>query len=179
MNTNIRLFFFITGAPRSGTTFLSDWITQSKEAYCVHEVLNDIRGKSVEDLTLYMANCSKNGYDRFSKTQQLKFLDWQKIKVKTDPTVLGLKQPIIWFSTENFRADLHNFFDLKPLKMIVLIRHPFDVIASGKHRANHTNNWPNYSTEDHCKFWQTSFDLIESWNHDSKDNLVIFWKILS
>jgi len=178
MKTTPPTFLFITGAPRTGTTFLSDWITKTSNAYAVHEVMEEIEGKKEESLINFLNYCAKSGHDRYSKSKQLEFLNWKNLNLKNNPPILGLKQPVVWENTYAPPEVISNFLSLKPIKKILLIRHPYDVIASGKHRGNNTNNWPNYSTVTHCKFWQTSFNYINEWTNTSGSLLLIFWEKL-
>ncbi|MGH3866079.1 MAG: hypothetical protein ACRDQ4_08060 [Pseudonocardiaceae bacterium] len=45
---------FVTGVPRSGTTFVSDWITQSKDAYCAHEISREVDGMTDSEILDYL-----------------------------------------------------------------------------------------------------------------------------
>src|SRR5436309_1875203 len=90
--------FFVTGPPRSGTTFLSDWITECPSAYCAHEIVGSIPGTSPNEITRYLHKCAATGQDRLSKPVQREFLRWDHPYTKIAPTLLGFKEPIAWRS---------------------------------------------------------------------------------
>lgn len=55
---------FVTGAPRSGTTFVSDWITQAEDAYCAHEISREVDGMTDSEILDYPLALRRTGTDR-------------------------------------------------------------------------------------------------------------------
>lgn len=170
--------FFVCGAPRSGTTYISDWITESEKAYCVHEVLNEVENMSYEEVVSYLRHCASTGKDRYGKLLQREFLKWNDLHLKEDPQILGIKQPVTWSGTVNSPGLIKNVLAKASVKKIVLLRHPIDVIASGKYRGIHTRNWPNYSVEVHCDLWITAYRHYVEWTELGNEVHVIFWEEL-
>ncbi len=178
MNDATIKLFFISGAPRSGTTFLSDWVTQTSSAYCVHEVLGELENMTDEDWMPFLGTCAQNGQDRYQKKRQLEFLRWQDLRVEQAPTSLGLKQPIVWTQRATAPSALNLFLNNPACKKILIFRHPYDVIASGKSRGLKTSNWPGYTTAEHCQFWQVAYEHQGQWQKDSDTFLAITWENL-
>lgn len=170
---------FVTGAPRTGTTYLSDWITESPDAYCAHEILSDVRGMSDEEILDYLRRCAATGVDRTSKVLQHEFLRWKEPKTKTDPKLLGFKQPVVWPAapgeTPYAAGEFLGKFDTL---YVVAVRHPYDVIASGKHRALHTRNWPGFTTEEHCRLWLSAAAARRSYAERGFRVLDVRWERL-
>jgi hypothetical protein len=178
LSTSSRMIF-VTGAPRSGTTFVSDWITESTDAYCAHEILEDIAGKTDEQIISYMWYCAATGVDRLSKPLQREFMRWNVPKTKTSPSLLGFKEPLIWpIVPDQMPYPVSGFLEKFDARYIVLIRHPYDVIASGKHRAICTRNWPNFSVEEHCLFWLDAVVLYDFYVERGFKALCIRWEKL-
>jgi hypothetical protein len=100
---------FVTGALRSGTTFVSDWITQAEDAYC-----------------------ARTGTDRQDKRALHEFVRWPTHQPKKRLMVLGFKEPIFW-PVQSGVAPCHvdSFLERFPTKYVFMLRHPYDVIASG------------------------------------------------
>jgi len=169
--------FFVTGAPRSGTTFLSDLVTQSPFAYCCHEVLPELVGKSNDEILEYLQFCAATGVDRLAKPLQREFIRWVDLPCKRSPNLLGLKEPLVWFDGL-LPEPIGQFLMRFDTRYIVTIRHPYDVIASGKHRARYTRNWPNFTIEAHARFWERAVDLSDWLAVNKRKLLLVRWERL-
>src|SRR5438128_1402735 len=114
---------FITGAPRSGTTFVSDWITESPDAYCAHEVLDELMGKTEEQVIEYLQYCAATGVDRLSKQLQREFMHWDNPRTKTDPRILGFKEPLVWpIEMGQMPYPVGSFLEKFDTRYIVMVR---------------------------------------------------------
>jgi hypothetical protein len=77
---------FVTGAPRSGTTFVSDWITQSEDAYCAHEISREVDGMTDSEILDYLWYCARTGTDRRDKLSLREFVRWPAHQPKPGST---------------------------------------------------------------------------------------------
>lgn len=157
---------FVTGAPRSGTTFVSDWITQAEDAYCAHEISREVEGMTDSEILDYLWYCARTGADRQSKRALHEFVRWPAHQPKTQLTVLGFKEPIFW-PVQSGVAPYHvdSFLERFPTKYVFMLRHPYDVIASGRWRAEQTTTWPGFTTDEHARLWISSFQLWQ-WHRE-------------
>jgi len=159
--TGVTQFVVVTGAPRSGTTFISDWITECRGAYCVHEVMSELIAKDANEILGILLQCARTGRDRIAKLRQREFIRWDSPKVELSPWLLALKQPVIWtrdtrpYAVDGLVRDSRG-------RYVVLVRHPIDVVASGRRRAQKTKNWPGFSVEEHCAFWLEAIELARA-----------------
>lgn len=172
-------FFFVSGAPRSGTTFVSDWLTQLPDTYCVHEVLADLKGRPAEEVLPALLRYAATGADRLDKCLQREFLSWPETGLEKDtPHLLGWKEPVTWGRDgidavpQPLRAALHKWCS----KAVIIIRHPSDVVASGRRREATTNNWRSLSVEEHCTYWLSALDLIRDLESLGVEVLVLRWE---
>lgn len=170
-----RPFLFVTGPPRSGTTFLSDWITETDDAYVCHEVLPELSGLSLAEMWSFLESCAQTSIDRMQKSKQLEFLAWRERRRQSVPRVLGLKEPITWTSEEPPEA-LRALLLHSQSRCIALVRHPFDVVISGFRRAQSSRNWPGYSVEEHCRLWLQVSSVIAWARSRSIPVLVLLWE---
>ncbi|HKH47086.1 MAG TPA: hypothetical protein VKM72_20710 [Thermoanaerobaculia bacterium] len=171
--------FFVTGAPRSGTTFVSDWITESPEAYCVHEVLRQLAGRTSRERLAYLRQCAATGEDRTGKPLQREFLRWDRPRTKASPRVLGFKEPVVWpVEPEHIPQPVGPFLREVGARRILLVRHPLDVVASARHRALHTRNWPGFTCGQLCDFWRDALALHDSWSAEGVPLLTLRWEEL-
>jgi hypothetical protein len=62
---------------------------------------------------------------------------------------MGFKEPVFW-PVQSGIAPYHvdGFLQRFPTKYVVMFRHPYDVIASGKRRAEQTTTWPGFTLAD-------------------------------
>ncbi len=172
-----RTFLFVTGAPRSGTTFVSDWISETEDSYVCHEVLPELAGMPVEAMWAYLANCARTGMDRMGKVKQLEFMSWQERQRTAVPRILGLKEPVAWDGSEA-PQPIASLLAAKPSLCIVLIRHPYDVVTSGMRRGRQTSNWPGYSVNDHCRLWLQTLALAGWVRRMGTPVLLVRWEEL-
>ncbi len=170
--------FYVGGPPRSGTTFISDWITQAPEAYCAHEISARISNKKDEEVVQLLLGYAASGNDRYGKRKQREFLDWENIPVKKAPEQLGFKQPVVWQNPADCPAVADRFIDRMKGKRILIFRHPIDMIASAKHREKTTANWPGYSVKELCAFWKCAFEHTQNWAKDPDRLHVVQWERL-
>ncbi len=174
-------FVFVSGAPRSGTTYISDWLTQLPDTYCVHEVLADLKDCPEQDVMPALLDYARTGQDRHGKALQHEFLSWPDGGLeKADPRVLGWKEPITWGRGGIPAAP-------RPLgealrdhcqSCVFTVRHPFDVVASGRRREARTSNWRPLTAEEHCGYWLSAFDMIRELTDLGKNVLVLRWEDL-
>ena len=153
---------FVTGAPRSGTTFVSDWLCESPDAYCAHEVLPLPNGGADDDAALIatLRRCALTGEDRLGKPRQREFMRWRPQPPKPAPAVLGLKEPVQW-PLDLLPGPLDALLERRRPSLVVLVRHPYDTIASGRRRALTTGNWPGFDLDSHCRLWLDALSLGE------------------
>jgi len=87
----------------------------------------------------YLWHCTRTGTDHQDKHALHEFVRWPAHQPKTQLTVLGFKEPIFW-PVQSGVAPYHvdGFLEHFPTKYLVTFRHPYDVIASGKRRAEQT-----------------------------------------
>lgn len=174
---NLQKLFFLTGAPRSGTTFLSDWITTAPNAYCVHEVLPELRQCHPEHRVALLQEFSRTSADRLGKPLQREFLNWEHVCAKQNPEVLGLKNPWIW-NEPTPEASITETSPSLLARVIVLMRHPFDMVASGFERGLKTRNWPNYTAAMHVGFFRAVTEFVQGWRNSGKALLLIRYEDL-
>jgi hypothetical protein len=176
-DTYQRPFLFVTGPPRSGTTFLSDWITETEDAYICHEVLPELGGLSLAEMWKFLESLAQTSLDRMQKPKQLEFLAWRERRRQSIPRVLGLKEPVTWTSEEPPEA-LRALLLHAQSRCIALVRHPFDVVNSGLRRGQTSRNWPGYSVEEHCRLWLQTSSVIAWVRSHAIPALVIHWEEL-
>lgn len=170
--------FFVTGPPRSGTTFLSDWITECTTAYCAHEIIDSLPAPDPDGITTYLHDCAATGKDRLSKTLQRDFLRWDHPRTKIAPPVLGFKEPIVWRSVDALPYAVAGYLEAVRARCIVTTRHPYDVIISGKERAARTRNWPTFGVAEHCELWCTALPMADFYHKRGLATLLIRWERL-
>ncbi|MEW6736325.1 MAG: sulfotransferase [Acidobacteriota bacterium] len=169
----------VTGAPRSGTTFISDWITESPQAYCAHEILTEIENKTDTEIFQFLLKCAVTGDDRLSKVHENDAMKWNKVPGKINLRLLGFKQPFAWFEgLDRLPYAVRRFPEKYNSLYLVTIRHPYDVVASGKHRALHTKNWPNYTVKQHCLLWREATKLYHHYQAKRFKVMYIKWERL-
>ncbi len=172
-------YVYVTGAPRTGTTFISDWISDTENGYCCHEIADAIENfSSFHQIDEYLKLCASTGLDRKSKVHKFSSQWWGALKIKHNPDIIGMKQPISWPSAQTQPAGITTFLQQSDPHIIVMMRHPYDAIASGKSRALNTNNWPNYTTEEHCLFWKYSVEFYLQLTQTSHKTMFIKWEDL-
>lgn len=165
-------YFFVTGAPRSGTTFMSDWICTASNAYCVHEVVPHLQSCSRDERLDLLMNFANSAADRLKKPLQREFLVWDDVVGKTNPAVLGIKNPWIW----NCEIPESCIVELSPSfleRCIVMVRHPFDMVASGFERGLRTKNWPNYSAAEHSLLYLHCSKFLQKRQAQNTQTLVV------
>jgi Sulfotransferase family len=172
-----RPFLFVTGPPRSGTTFLSDWITETEDAYVCHEVLPELSGLNLAERWAFLESRAQTSMDRMQKPKQLEFLAWRERRRQSVPRVLGLKEPVTWTSEEPPEA-LRALLLHAQSRCIALVRHPFDVVISGLRRGQSSRNWPGYSVEEHCRLWLQVSSVIAWARSHAIPVLVLPWEDL-
>lgn len=172
-----RPFLFVSGAPRSGTTFISDWITETEDAYICHELLPELAGLTVAEMWAYLESCAETSKDRMQKTKQLEFLAWRERRRPVVPRVLGLKEPVTWTSDEP-PEPLVALLSHAESRCIMLVRHPYDVVVSGLRRGSETRNWPGYTIEEHCRLWLQAISLTEWLRRSRIPVLLLPWEDL-
>jgi hypothetical protein len=169
--------FLVTGPPRSGTTFLSDWITECPDAYCVHEVVEHLADRADHEILDYLRACASTGADRLGKPAQREFLRWDSPRTVGAPRVLGLKEPLVW-PADAVPYAVGEFMIKHRARIVVTIRHPYDLVASGRHRAAHTTNWPGFSVAEHCRFWSESLRLHARYEARGCPAILLRWEEL-
>ncbi|MFD7708854.1 hypothetical protein ACFV6E_08850 [Streptomyces sp. NPDC059785] len=177
----LKEFFFVTGAPRSGTTYVSDWLTQLEDAYCVHEVLADLRHRSPEEALAALEVYARSGADRLDKVRQREFLAWPSQGLETPvPGLVGWKEPVTWErgGLSAVPEPLGTLLRRHCEKAMVTVRHPFDVVASGRRREATTSNWRPLSVAEHCAFWLSTLDVIRDLKAQGTEVLVLHWESL-
>jgi hypothetical protein len=172
-----RTLLFVTGAPRSGTTFVSDWISQTDEAYVCHEILAHLEGLTFSEMWAYLEQCAQTNIDRMQKPKQLEFMAWSEQHREVIPRVLGLKEPVTWSSDEP-PNPLPELLTRGQSRCIVLIRHPYDVVISGARRGRETRNWPGYSVGEHCRLWLQTLTLVNWLRNAGLKVLIVRWEDL-
>lgn len=172
-----RPFLFVTGAPRSGTTFISDWITETEDAYVCHEVLPQLTGLTVPEMWAYLGSCADTSNDRMQKPRQLEFLAWRERRRPVPPRVLGLKEPVTW-TTDAPPEPLVTLLSHAQSRCVMLVRHPYDIVISGFRRGSQTRNWPGYTIEEHCRLWMQATSLKEWLRRSGIPVLVLPWEDL-
>jgi hypothetical protein len=175
----------VTGPPRSGTTFVSDLISEVPGAYCVHEVaahLCELAPRMIVDRLLDFA---QSGRDRLDKPLQRTFLNWDEPPTTDAPELLGLKEPVTWKSRDAGDADgfgfppwLDRFVFATGARVVLLIRHPLDIVASSRRRAVETPNWPGFSTVELCDFWRTTLGISTRLQAKGWPLLLLHWEDL-
>lgn len=176
-NTPDRPFLFVTGAPRSGTTFISDWLTETEDAYICHEVLPELAGFTLPQMWAYLELCAKTSDDRMKKTRQLEFLRWRERRRTVAPKVLGLKEPVTW-TTDTPPDSLQMLLASADSRCILLVRHPYDIIISGIRRGSETRNWPGFTVEEHCRLWLQAASFTTWLKRSGIPLLVLPWEDL-
>lgn len=171
----------VLGPPRSGTTLVSDWIMEARNSYCVHEVLPELDPvSSAAEIVTALRRYAATGEDRLGKPGQRAFIDWDTVDVEADPALLGWKEPIAGPELEaTLAAPIETFLAQKDVRVVLLTRHPFDIVASGLRRAESTPNWPSYSMETLCRFWKQARLLRERLVSDGATLLCIRWEALA
>lgn len=172
---------FVTGAPRSATTYMSDWITESPDAYCAHEISREVAGMTDDQIIDYLRVCAVTGADRLGKTGIRDHMRWGAPPDKDIARlrVLGFKEPVFWpvqSLTPPYHADA--FLRRFPARYVVMLRHPYDVVASGKHRAATTATWPGFTTEQHALLWRTALLQWRAYIRHGYNALCIRWEHL-
>lgn len=172
-------FLFVTGSPRSGTTYVSDWLTQLPDVYCVHEVLSELRDWPPAQVLQALLGYARAGSDRLAKPLQREFLSWPDSGLQTEaPMLLGWKEPVTWrpgglaACPEPLRTALRQQCD----RAVVTLRHPFDVVASGRRRERSTTNWRPLSIEEHCEYWFSALELAGDLDRVGAQVLVLRWE---
>ena len=172
---------FVTGAPRSATTFISDWITQSPDAYCAHEISREVAGMTDDQIMQFLLTCAASGADRLGKTGIRDHMRWNDLPHKDIARlrVLGFKEPVFW-PVQSPAPPYHaeRFLQKFPARYVVIVRHPYDVVASGKHRAATTATWPGFTTEQHALLWRTAVEQWQSYICHGYDTLCLRWEQL-
>jgi hypothetical protein len=131
-------------------------------------VWEDIEQRREQSVIDFLRVCARTGMDRLSKPRQLEFMRWEQVFTKTDPPVLGFKEPVAWSIERNRMPYLTgDFLRWANARCIMMLRHPYDVVASGRARAIETRNWPNFTVEEHCQFWYDAVRLRERYLRDS------------
>ena len=156
---------------------MSDWISQTNEAYICHEIIEDLRGLAFSEMWIYLERCALTGSDRMEKKRQLEFMAWSEPYRQSTPRVLGLKEPVTWTSDEP-PEPLRELLIQTQSRCIVLVRHPYDVVTSGFRRGQETRNWPGYSVEQHCMFWVQALALVTWMQNAGLKVLIVRWEDL-
>jgi hypothetical protein len=189
MGVDFLRLFFLTGAPRSGTTVVSDWIMESPGAYCAHEIMPLIgAAASPSEILKVLRSCAETGADRLDKPGQRMFMNWQEIAVERQPRLLGWKEPMVDSTIGD--PDSAHWSDLLTSRIscflrhydaptVVLQRHPLDVLASAQQRAQATRNWPGYSTTQLCHFWLAARRFVQALERSRRQHLVLRWESLA
>jgi hypothetical protein len=173
---------FITGAPRSGTTYVSDWITEIPSCYCAHEVIQAHAKSEACALDNALFEYARTASDRLSKPGQRAFMRWDDVSGKTAPTVLGLKEPIVWPRAADTRSESTGLAAVwlwlrkYDVSVLILTRHPLDVVASGKRRALATTNWPGYTAGELCEFWLSSARTGRELRREGFNLMILRWE---
>lgn len=172
---------FVTGAPRSATTFVSDWITQSPDAYCAYEISREVAGMTDDQIMRFLRKCAVSGEDRLGKTGIRDHMHWSNLPRKeiVRLRVLGFKEPVFWpvqTPSPPYHAD--GFLQKYPARYVIIMRHPYDVVASGKHRAATTATWPGFTTEQHALLWHTAVQQWQSYVRRGHETLCLRWEQL-
>lgn len=172
---------FVTGAPRSATTFISDWISQSPYAYCAHEISREVAGMTDEQIMQFLRTCAASGADRLGKAGIRDHMRWNSLPRKDAARlrVLGFKEPVFWpvqSPAPPYHAD--GFLRKLQAKYITTMRHPYDVVASGKHRAATTATWPGFTTEQHALLWRSAVLQWQSYIRHGYSTLCLRWEQL-
>lgn len=171
-------YFFVSGPPRSGTTFLSDWLTEVDGVYCAHEVLGELSQiNDFNQIPVFLQNLAATGADRYNKKFQHEFLDWSYIKVEKFPICLGIKNPWIWDSIQTLPKQLLWLIRDFDASIIVIVRHPYDTMASGVHRKLFTKNWPFSTVYEHCQTWKWCIEQLDMIKNLS-NCLIVHWEEL-
>jgi hypothetical protein len=172
-------FVFVTGAPRSGTTFVSDWLSQLPDCYCAHEVLADLAGRTPDEAIAALALYAASGSDRLTKLRQREFLQWPSDGLsKVSATLIGWKEPVTWprGGLGAVPEPLRSLLRTRCRQAVVAVRHPFDVVASGRRREATTTNWRPLSVVEHCNYWLSTLDLIRGLAEAGSQVLVLHWE---
>jgi len=172
-----RSFLFITGAPRSGTTFISDWITETEDAYICHEVLPELTGLTLPQMWAYLELCARTSDDRMKKSRQLEFLRWRERRRTIAPRVFGLKEPVTW-TTDTPPDSLEMLLANASSRCVLLVRHPYDIVISGIRRGSETRNWPGFTVEEHCRLWLQAVSFTHWLQRSDVPLLVLPWEDL-
>ncbi len=172
---------FVTGAPRSGTALVSDWVSQSPWAYCAHEISREVVGMTDAEIVQYLWGCAETGSDRMGKVGVREHMRWEGFGRK-DPgclRLLGFKEPVFW-PVQSTSAPYHvaGFLRKFGTHYVVILRHPYDVVASGKHRAAATHTWPEFTTEQHARLWPAAAKLPDLYAGRGSPTLFIKWEDL-
>lgn len=174
-------FVFVSGAPRSGTTFVSDWLTQLPDGYCVHEVLSDLMGSSCAEALDALARYASTGSDRLAKVKQREFVAWPDGGLRTPlPKIVGWKEPVTWGrgGLRDVPDPLGALLQTHCHEAVVTVRHPYDVVASGRRREAMTSNWRPLSVAQHCSFWLGALDMVRDLQSAGCNVLVLRWEDL-
>jgi hypothetical protein len=169
------VLFLVTGAPRSGTTFVGDWLNEDPATYCVHEVWDAGEEIAPADFLVRLQECAATGSDRLGKEAQREFIQWPAHRPRPALRRLGLKEPVTWtVAAPDLPRPLDEVFAGAPL--VVTVRHPYDVVASGLARAANTSNWPGFSVAEHCDFWIRSVELGDAARAAGRPALTVVWE---
>lgn len=171
---------FVTGAPRSGTTYVGDWLTEMANGYCVHEVRGSLEGLSAAEVAAALMRYANSGSDRLDKPAQRAFMKWGHLGGKNAANLLGLKEPNTWRNGGQPGAipptSIWDWLNEYRVHTIILVRHPADVIASGKRRGLTTSNWPAYDSVTMCEFWLNSARLYRTLAKANLPVLALRWE---
>jgi hypothetical protein len=170
--------FMVLGPPRSGTTVLSDWAMESSGSYCVHEVLPTIeQDATAAEMLQTLRDFARTGADRLEKHGQREFMNWRNVVTEGDPGVLGWKEPLTGGpECELLDPRLTRFMRAYRPRVVLLQRHPVDLVASGARREKTTSNWPGFGIHDMCGFWRQGIALRRSLEAQSWPVLCLRWE---
>jgi len=171
----------VIGPPRSGTTLISDWIMEAADAYCVHEVLPDLPLQlSAEQIVARLYEFARTGEDRLKKPGQREFMNWDSVRTESKPLLLAWKEPLTGRDGDDQMApSLEKVLSAYCPKVVLLQRHPMDVVASGLRRGKVTSNWPGYECKDLLAFWTHAVNLRKRLERLSMRPLCIRWETLA
>lgn len=135
--------------------------------------------RALDDALLEYARTAS---DRLGKPGQREFLRWDDAIGKTSLRILGLKEPIVWPRGASRGIEstgplaLWRWLSEYDVSVLILTRHPLDVVASGKRRALTTTNWPGYSTNQLCEFWLSSAHTASELRRKGCNLLILRWE---
>lgn len=127
----------------------------------------------------YLWHCARTGTDRQDKPVLHEFVRWPAHQPKTRLSVLGFKEPVFW-PVQSMVAPYHvdGFLERFPTKYAVMLRHPYDVIASGSRRAVDTATWPGFTVDEHATLWVSSLLLWQRYRERGYPTLTVRWERL-